>query len=135
MKTVKMIMRLPSTKFGTFGRLGDFFSLELPWKDNQPEISCIPEDTYLCGIVKSPRFGKVYQIFGVPNRGHVLIHSGNYAGDVSQGLKSHVKGCVVLGLNVGTLDRQPAVLMSKTALRRFMESVEYKPFKLEVTHA
>lgn len=135
MKTAKMIMRLPSSKFGTFGRLDDFFSLELPWKDNLPKVSCIPEATYFCDVVRSPRMGNVYQIFGVPGRSHCLIHSGNYAGDVSLGLRSHVQGCVLLGCKVGTLDRQPAVLVSKTAVRRFMESMEYKPFKLEVTHA
>ena len=110
-----------------------FFTLELPWRGNRRSVSCVPSGEYLCGIVQSPRFGRVYHIRDVPERSHVLLHSGNFAGDVSLGLRSHVEGCVLLGLKAGELHGQRAVLCSRMAVRRFMAATNGADVRLVIS--
>lgn len=107
-------------------------TLELPWRNNYKNISCIPKGEYNCEVRVSPRFGLVYWIKEVPNRSFILIHSGNWAGDVSKGLKSHVNGCILLGLQKGTLQGQLAVLNSRLATNKFMREMEKEPFVLKI---
>lgn len=123
------ILRERSAVDGTFGRLtldygGDnvftCWTLELPWKANAPRVSCIPEGVYNCVLRKSPRFGKYkYTLEGVPGRAGILFHAGNTAGDEAAGLLSDVQGCILLGLDRGSLHGQLAVLDSAAAVKRF----------------
>jgi hypothetical protein len=70
-----------------------FWTIEKPWKDNQPFISCIPEGYYRLGRRNSPRFGpNVWEVLEVPNRTHILLHVANTADDVV--------GCIGLGSSV-----------------------------------
>lgn len=108
------------------------FSLELPWYSNQRKISCIPEGKYVCKLKQSPRFGLVYRVENVPNRSEILIHSGNYAGDVALGRLSDVEGCILLGEKRGVMRGQRAVLVSKPAIRNFMRAMQGQEFNLEV---
>lgn len=130
------IIRTTSSNQGTQGTLVtegfNCFSLELPWRDNQQNISCIPAGEYIVKIRQSPRFGKVYWVTKVPNRGYILIHPGNFAGDVSKRYKSNVEGCLLLGKRFGILGKQLAVLTSRITVRRFMEHMEYETFKLNI---
>lgn len=64
-------------------------TLELPWKDNQHDISCIPPGTYKIDLETHAKFGKCYRLAGVPDRAGILIHVGNYPSDT--------KGCIILG--------------------------------------
>ena len=94
------IFRTKRSDHGTEGILstGNFtcFTLELPWKDNRPDISCIPDGTYRVRLRTSPRHGRVYHLTGVEQRTRILMHSGNLAGDVSKGLRTHANGCILL---------------------------------------
>jgi hypothetical protein len=83
----------------------------------------------------SNKYGRIYWVRKVPDRTYILIHSGNYAGDKTKGLKSHVMGCVLLGKKSGRLGGQVAVLNSRIAVRNFMEELEYQPFKLRIQEA
>lgn len=134
-----ILSRLPSTDEGTFGILvckdHAWWTAELPWKENQKKISCIPAGEYKCVVRHSPKFGKVYWLQNVENRSYILIHAGNYAGDKSNGFKSHVEGCILLGKKIGVLDKQRAVLVSKPAVREFMDYLENKEFTLVITDA
>jgi hypothetical protein len=70
-----------------------FWTIEKPWKDNQPFISCIPEGYYRLGRRNSPRFGpNDWEVLEVPNRTHILLHVANTADDVV--------GCIGLGSSV-----------------------------------
>ena len=70
-----------------------FWTIEKPWKDNQPYVSCIPEGYYRLGRRNSPRFGpNVWEVLEVPNRTHILLHVANTADDVV--------GCIGLGSSV-----------------------------------
>ena len=101
-------------------------SLELPWRDNQPEVSCVPAAIYVATVVPSGRFGyPVYQLKAVPNRTACELHDGNWAGDVSLGYRSDVEGCTVFGTTAGQLAPpgkapQLAVMNSDVARKALM---------------
>jgi hypothetical protein len=65
-------------------------------------------------------------------RTYILIHSGNWAGDVSKDLNTHTNGCILLGMKRGYLAGQRAVLMSRTAIRKFMDRLDGANFKLHI---
>ncbi|UFH35057.1 DUF5675 family protein [Flavobacterium acetivorans] len=54
-------------------------TIELPWKDNQYQVSCIPEGEYFLEKRYSSRFGWHLEIMDVPNRSLILFHPANYA--------------------------------------------------------
>lgn len=55
------------------------YTIELPWKNNQAQISCIPEGIYPLQKRYSPRFGWHLQLQHVPGRSMILIHPANHA--------------------------------------------------------
>ncbi len=133
------IYRLKRSDQGTEGLLVcDTFNcrtLELPWRDNKPNISCIPAGNYNVEIRISNKYGRIYWIRNVKNRAYILIHSGNYGGDKSKGFKTHIAGCLLLGKKSGYLGDQIAVLNSRVAVRQFMEFMKYEKFKLKIHEA
>lgn len=115
----------------TFGFLytdeSKYYTLELPWRDNERNNSCIPVGEYECEFMPSSSSGKyksVYHVKGVEGRDGILIHNGN--------LPEHTKGCVLLGSKIGPLGGRAAVLGSRTAMKRFVREMEEKNFKLKV---
>jgi hypothetical protein len=107
-------------------------TLECPWRDNQKNISCIPSGIYTTTIKYSPKFGSVYWITNVPNRSGILIHSGNLAGDVSKGYKTHVNGCILLGREHGYLGDQRAILNSRVTVSSFKSIMANQTFQLQI---
>lgn len=130
------IFRLKRSDQGTEGLLvSKEFNcrvLELPWRDNKKQISCIPAGEYNVEIRISNKYGRIYHVKAVPTRTYILIHSGNYGGDKIKGFRTHSSGCILLGLKFGFLGGQVAVLNSRIAVRRFMEHMEYEPFLLKI---
>lgn len=130
------LTRETSSDHGTLGRLTgpgiNLHTIELPWRDNAPNLSCIPAGEYHCELVRSPRFGRVYHVKDVPGRSHVLIHSGNYAGDSTKGWRTHSHGCILPGRKRGQLGNQAAVLCSRAALTSFMRSLAGRDFILNI---
>lgn len=78
------------------GSVADFPSLELPWKDNQKRISCIPTGTYPVKKHSSPKFGKAFWVQDVPGRSEILIHKGNFFDDIL--------GCILPGLSMSDIN-------------------------------
>lgn len=101
-----------------------FYSMEPPWKNNEPNISCIPVGKYKCVWHKSPKYGWVYLITSTPDRSNILIHPGN--------LPRHTKGCILLGNRFGVLGNDLAVLSSVTTVRNFFELMDKQDFILEI---
>lgn len=105
------LIRFKSDANGTFGRLIDekgnklCYTVELPWKDNQHDISCIPTDTYNVVQYNSNEHGDVWKIMDVPNRNNVEIHPANDVADLL--------GCIGVGDSLGVVNNFPAVLHSK----------------------
>lgn len=131
-----LLRRLYQTDTGTEGYLmAEGFTcktLELPWRDNARQRSCVPPGSYLCEMVSSPKFGRVYTLRNTDPRTHVLIHAGNFAGDIDKGLKTHVQGCILLGKYYGTIDGQRAILLSRPTVRAFMTKLGGASFMLTI---
>jgi hypothetical protein len=78
-------------------------TIELPWKNNESRISCIPEGTY--GLVKrySAHFKWHLQVKDVPGRQLILIHPANDAIHELQGCIAPV--AVITGIGKGNFSR------------------------------
>ena len=132
------ITRFSSSDSGTKGVLtfdeGGFTckTLELPWKNNQKNVSCIPTGTYKCVLYPSSKFGLVSNLENVPSRSAILIHTGNFAGDVTKGLKSDVEGCILVGMKFGVLEDQNAILDSRKAKLALMDFTDNEEFMLTI---
>jgi hypothetical protein len=91
-------------------------TLELPWLDNKPGLSCIPAGTYFANLLYSPVHGrKVYWLTGVKGRVDVEIHWGNFA--------RNTKGCILLG----TAREANAIDNSVAAFEAFMTHMAGAP--------
>ncbi len=65
------------------------YTLELPWADNQNNMSCIPAGTYN-GIIRYDKTdGWKIELDNVPGRSKAQIHMGNYS--------TQVEGCMLVG--------------------------------------
>lgn len=132
------LKRGDSTDHGTFGIWTapslnfSCLSLELPWRDNTHRISCIPIGDYVCVIRKSPKFGIVFHLTNVEGRSFILVHWGNFAGDVNKGWKTHSAGCLLLGQKRGYVGSQKALLNSRVTISLFMRTIGTEPFKLMI---
>lgn len=92
-------------------------SLERPWLDNLPRISCIPVGTYECKIRTSSKTdgAPTLEVLGVPNRVGVLFHWGNTIGDS--------EGCILTGSKIGAVSGEIGVLSSRIAWAKLMEAI------------
>lgn len=135
MKTARLL-RFEQSDQGTFGALlidRAFFcyTAELPWRNNQVSLSCIPAGSYRCQLTQSPKYGTVYEITHVPQRSHILFHAGNYVGNRDL-FKTESEGCVFPGNNIADLNGQRAVLSSRYALQRMMDFFKGEDFQLSI---
>lgn len=133
------LTRIESGDQGTFGKLkcGEFscYTLELPWRHNDPDISCIPTGIYKCVWNKSTRFKKnMYEVLNVKDRAGIRIHAANLGGDKALGFRSQINGCISLGEKIGFIEGQKALLVSVSAIRRFETIMDGKPFELEISY-
>lgn len=55
------------------------YTIELPWRDNLPRRSCIPEGRYRLQKRYSPRYRDHLLVTGVPGRSLILVHPANNA--------------------------------------------------------
>ena len=132
-----VLIRTQTGDQGTFGEMtlddgGIFVTGELPWRDNIVGRSCIPAGEYLCAWGASPKHGMCYHLQAVPGRTDVQIHAANWMGDDGMGYKCELLGCIALGLNLGVLDGQKAILSSKAALAAFLARIGLGQFTLKV---
>lgn len=145
MKTVR-IKRKESSDHGTFGVLttDDGFTCltgELPDRNNQNSISCIPKGTYRVKWGLSPSHGPCYHVQGVNGRTHILIHSANVMGDTQKGFAAQVLGCIALGktcetFKPGTIPTlkmtqpQKGITQSKAMVAEFVKRLGQQEFQL-----
>jgi len=138
---LERIALLPSC---TLGRIiigcETFYTIERPWINNTPWISCIPSGSYICKRYSSDKYRKTYEITNVPGRTHILFHSANYANEVA--------GCIALGTSLyynaerGNLayaitqgETCLGVRDSRTAVRRFLALVgNANEFNINITN-
>ena len=77
---------------GTNGILRDgnqfiVYTIELPWQENKPGVSCIPEGRYELVKRFSIKYQWHYWLKDVPNRSLILIHPANDA-------RKELRGCI-----------------------------------------
>lgn len=100
-------------------------TLELPDKQNQSKISCIPKGEYQCKFTMSPSFKKfTYEVQSVPNRAGIRIHSGNYT--------RQILGCILLGKTHTDIDKDGIidVTASGATIAEFEAIMKHEPFTL-----
>ena len=111
------LVRVGQSDRGTFGvlRYEDVpfaLTLELPWKDNAPNESCIPTGQYICRRTRSPKFGETFSVTSVPDRTNILFHKGNTIEDTA--------GCILVAEEFsGTFDH-PTIVSSERGFSEFM---------------
>lgn len=98
-------------------KLFSYKILELPWRNNQRSVSCIPEGEYIVVKMK-PTEKRPYVYFwikDVPGRSGILMHRGNFT--------RQIKGCQLTGENFIDLDKdgKPDISNTKGTLERLAE--------------
>ena len=109
-------------------------TLELPWKNNQSNVSCIPAGSYSCKYTRSNRMSTekrhdvfTYEVLSVPERGGIRIHSANFF--------SQLLGCIALGdahQDINS-DNEMDVVHSGATITSFENLLEKQDFKLIVS--
>lgn len=89
-----VLKRVTTGDHGTFGVLLKdgvplCVTLEPPWKNNQKNISCIPQGEYEVEPFSGRKGTDIWRFKNVPNRSDILIHSGNWV--------HHTEGCILVG--------------------------------------
>ena len=122
------IYRYEKTKHQTLGILSihsdkhywSCHTIELPWRENKPNISCIPTGIYQVVKRVSDRFNEHFHILDVPGRNYILIHPGNF--------HSQTKGCVLVGSELHDIngDGEVDVVNSKVTMKKLLEMLPEK---------
>ena len=115
-----MFIMITRTYFpdGTNGKLeceGKFIcnTIELPWKNNETKVSCIPEGKYFIKKRYSKKFQWHLEILDVKNRSLILFHPANNA-------KMELNGCIA---TVTKISGPGLGLMSRKAFKKLKEFV------------
>lgn len=135
-----ILQRLDEDNKQTLGNLSIFFgtkkvfeaaSLELPWLDNDTDVSCIPVGDYVCTRRHSVKYGwhwKVTEKNGdeVRGRSFILIHIGNFHRDT--------RGCIILGVDHIDIDNDgyKDVTSSGATMRHLNNVMDEQQFSLKV---
>ena len=88
-------------------------TIERPWLNNKPNISCIPAGIYTISPVDSPKFGLTYEVKDVIGRTHILFHKANIA--------SELEGCIAPCTDFGIMQGEWAGLNSGNAYVPLMD--------------
>lgn len=116
-------------------------TLELPWRDNTPNMSCIPAGEYVIRFIKLRRnryiggINRMYWVEKVGGRSGILLHAGTFAGDALLKYLKNSFGCPLLGMTTGIYKKQKAIFRSQEAVRKFHKVMGKKPARLIVKEA
>ena len=110
-------------------------TIELPWLNNAPQISCIPTGKYKVVYRESAKYPRHYHVLNVPNRDFILIHQANYVG--SKNPKTHkpdLLGCIGVGNGYGDItgDGVVELLQSGVTLKKILSIIGKESFELEI---
>lgn len=84
------------------------YTIELPWRDNEQSVSCIPEGRYRLAKRYSKRYGRHLLVQEVPGRSLILLHPANDA-------LEELRGCIA---PVSRLAGAGKGLQSRIAMRK-----------------
>jgi hypothetical protein len=113
---------------GTFGKLDigvhTYYTVERPWANNEPFVSCIPAGEYVLVPHQSDKFGGTYALIGetvsqFPDPNHkryaCLIHAANWP--------EEVQGCIGVGRSLQYINGKLGVTDSRNTvaeLKRYL---------------
>lgn len=100
------------------------YTLENPWKENIPSVSCIPQGEYQCCPFNGNKFKNVYEIENVEGRTYILFHKGNYEHDT--------KGCILPGLGIDSSLHESMVTHSVSAMNELKRIIGQHTFTLNI---
>jgi len=104
----------------SIGNVPFCFTVERPWLNNAPNISCIPAASYPVKWVvtgtSGNRNGRGLGVENVPDRTLIRIHVANVADEV--------QGCIGVGLQRHDFRRGQGVSQSRAALSKLMDIME-----------
>jgi hypothetical protein len=126
-----MVLWLSRTYFpdGTNGKLeceGKFIcnTIELPWKNNETKVSCIPEGRYFIKKRYSKKYKWHLEVLDVKNRSLILFHPANNA-------LQELKGCIapvtkLSGPGLGLMSRKAFIKLKDLVYKALdkQESIE-----------
>lgn len=104
-------------------------TLELPYLDNERNISAIPEGKYRGRVIPHETrttggLGKLIKLEDVPGRDGILIHVGNTVLDT--------QGCILVGKYFGRILNKPAVMESREAFFKLMQAIHESTVYVDV---
>jgi len=111
-------------------------TLELPWKNNMSNVSCIPIGAYVCRYTRSNRLSAAkgrdfftYEVLNVQGRAGIRIHSANHF--------FQLLGCIALGNAHKDInsDGQLDVIHSGATIAAFEQAMQQQDFKLIIDGA
>ena len=140
---VVTLTRTQSDERGTVGTLSTNMgfkcnTLELPWKNNQSNISCIPKGEYVLKMTPGTKWNGYYEAVS-PGGGRAgcRMHPNIWwAGDKSLGYKCEIQGCIgltsQLNLSVASGNRpgKQWCAYGSQAVTNFMNHTRRQPCKL-----
>jgi Family of unknown function (DUF5675) len=102
------------------------YTIELPWKENHAQVSCIPEGRYELVKRWSPKFNRHLLVMNVSQRENILIHPANDATHelkgciapvslitgAGKGIRSRLALEILIRLVYGALDRHDHVFIT-----------------------
>ena len=102
------------------------YTIELPWQNNAPQRSCIPEGSYALTRRYSQRFRDPLQVNGVAGRHYILLHPANNA-------LAELRGCIapvtlLTGEGMGAFSKRACQVIFKLVWRKLEEG----PFFLTI---
>ena len=104
-----------------------FIIIEPPWKQNQENVSCIPEGTYNIAWRTFPSHGRRLWVRDTSPRTDVMLHAGNFQKDTL--------GCLLPNLRFGIANNQPRGYESQKALSLIEATVgPEEEIELIITH-
>ena len=103
-------------------------TLELPWRDNAPQVSCIPEGSYDVAARHTDKFGLHYHVQNVPGREWILFHPATFT--------SQLRGCIIPGEYLKDLNADGIhdITLTRRTLDRMLTNIGTR-FRLHIISA
>ncbi len=101
-------------------------TIELPWRQNTPRRSCIPEGQYTLQKRYSFKFKWHFIVLAVPNRSAILIHPANNAA-------LELKGCIAPVLHHTGEGKGTSSRMALERLKEHLYPVLEKGHEIQLT--
>ena len=99
-------------------------TVELPWRENQPNVSCIPDGIYQIRPRFSQKYGAHLHLLDVPDRSLILIHQANFA--------RQLQGCIAVGLKHIDIDGDGHTDVTQSVIAK-NQLLTYVPDLTEIT--